>query len=361
MKKNENVINEFDTLDKSISSDNKEQTITDDQNEQAITQEDVKNDSNTEQNNNKVLSENSENQIKHKIENPDYHTFTGEEERRLARGLVRSFDSLKRYDGIGLDEIKEGRHLSYETQRIRKHNESVAENGSGDIIEVRGNREENTLSAVFEKPDGSLATEIVSSTTPPHITDREEFYNDQEVLWGEKENPGPVEEESSSDNESSEALPYVPPKVYAKSARVTNDPDSDEDMNNPPSNPGSDMEFEDFDSESEKSMDKGKEIESDSLKRKRSDDTDDEDEDDKGKGSLKKTKIDDTDDEDENDKGKGSGFGGSSSMSGSDTTGGISSAAGPSNFRIWLNDFLFILYSSIVSILENINDIFTLM
>ncbi len=75
-----------------------------------------------------------------------------------------------------------------------------------------------------------------------------------------------------------------------------------------------------------------------------------------GQSLLKKNKKNDSDDE-----GKGSGFSGSSSMSGSDTTGGSNSVAGPSNFRIWLNDFLFILYSSIVSILESINEIFTLM
>jgi len=339
MNKNENMNAELNTQNTNTVNT---ETISDDKNEQAISQENIDNDSNTGQNNN-ILPENSENQIKHKIENPDYHTFTGEEERRLARGLVRSFDDIKRFDGLGLDEIKEGKHLSYETQQIRKHNQSVAENGSGDIIEIRGNREENTLSAVFEKFDGSLATEIVSSATPPHIIDREEYYDDQEVLWGERENPGPVEKQFPPHVPSGETPPFVPPKWYP-SAKVTNDPDSDDDMNNPPSNPGSDVEFEDFDSasestKSEESKDKGKEIESNSLKRKR---------------------FDDTDDKDEDDKGKGSGLGGSSSVSGPDTTGGDNSA-GPSNFRICLNDILIILYSSIVSILESINEIFTLM
>lgn len=250
------------------------------------------------------MRNNNSNNDKKLFTNTDNPTFTNNKERVLAKDLVNEFEALKTNESNAVEEVRKGNILTKQIDNISEHNKGVIEGKPGDILEVKGSRETNTISVAFEKPDGSLAYEVVSSPTPPGV-DREEYYDNHSFLWGDRENPGPTESNLGSLNpESEQVLPSI---------------ESDDNSKN---------------------------------KRKLEEDSEESIEETENKRSKKKYEDDDSDD---NDKGNGSGLGGSASKTEEiSTTEGVDSS-GPVNFKNYLKTSIIIILDGVLS---SINDFF---
>lgn len=332
--------------------------------------------SNSDQNTNNNVSNDPR---KHLIEStyPEDLTYAGDKERKLAKNLVDEFDKLKEpYSSDLMDGIKDGKLLQKETKDITEHNRSVRNSGVGQIIEVHGNINANTVACKFENPDGSLATEVVSSSTPPDVGNRQDYYNDDfQHQWGDEGQAGPSGTRSDNQTESDQSvfsedegyddeMDYEP----GPSNQVTTNPrqqSEDSDMYGPSISQNVRQQSEDSDmygpsvSQNVREPDSEENMETNESSKK------------KGKRKLeqdseenletnKRPKKKDKDDDDNEGKGSGSTTGLSDSTGTSDSTRG-EDYAGPSNFRTSFENALFIVFEILTSIIDSINEILILL
>lgn len=132
---------------------------------------------NPSENNNSTTENNTVKYLKN-TNNPDH---AGIEEKQLSKNLIDKFQDLKNNGLVTVDDVKHGRVIDKEIKDIRKHNERVIEGEPGQIIEVHGDNQTQSISARFENANGALAYEVVSTKTPEAV-DREDFYDDQPLL-----------------------------------------------------------------------------------------------------------------------------------------------------------------------------------
>jgi hypothetical protein len=86
-----------------------------------------------------------------------------------------------------VDEAKNGNICSGQKNNIETFNDTVSQGIPGQVIEIHGNKQTGTVMAKFENVDGSLADEVVTSADTPPDVDREEYYDDFEHVFGERE------------------------------------------------------------------------------------------------------------------------------------------------------------------------------
>lgn len=86
-----------------------------------------------------------------------------------------------------IDEAKNGNICSGQKRNIEAFNDTVSSGVPGQVVEIHGNRQTGTVMAKFENVDGSLADEVVTSADTPSGVDRDEYYDDFEHVFGERE------------------------------------------------------------------------------------------------------------------------------------------------------------------------------
>jgi len=86
-----------------------------------------------------------------------------------------------------IDEAKKGNICSGSKRNIEDFNNTVSRGIPGQVVEIHGNKETGTVMAKFENKDGSLVHEVITSADTPPNVDRDEYYDDFEHMFGERD------------------------------------------------------------------------------------------------------------------------------------------------------------------------------
>jgi len=283
--------------------------------------------------------------------------------KEIAMSFVDKFEEVKGRYQDPVSELEKGNILVGETRIIKDYNDTVRKGVPGQIVEIHGNSNTNTVMAKFVEKDGTVVYEIISPPTPPSVTDREDYYDDYHHIVGTEEGENgelPVSRPRNTElgNDTDVSNSGTSQSISAANVNTNDNAESTNptavsntntntvgNTNNSAIPTISNNPISDINEANDASNDN-----TELGKRKR--DSDDE-------NNESKRKKDD----DSSDKGGGnSGLGGLGDNAGSsgnfDSSG--SGAAGPSNFRSF-SDWLVITISYIFSIICELLDFFTFM
>ncbi len=141
----------------------------------------------------------------------------------IADRVVNEFDRLKEHNQATVSDIREGRILVAEMEEVRAHNNNVGPHDQR--LEVKYDVPTNSLSVRFENRNTSLATEVVSTATPPAYSEpeaRQDYYDRHVNLNVFEDRPSPA----PSDVASSALSDAPSPSVGASSPPVAGSPSS---------------------------------------------------------------------------------------------------------------------------------------
>jgi hypothetical protein len=137
-------------------------------------------------------------------------------EKSMAKNYIDRFNEERGIRENPIEDARKGDIAGSAKKNIEIYNSRVEEGIPGQIIEMRGNAETNTVMARFENKDGSLAHEVVTSAnTPPHITnpdDRLEHYENFDHMFGERkvDPPRTKRKRNGDDDEGGPSRPSGP-------------------------------------------------------------------------------------------------------------------------------------------------------